>query len=185
MYRLFVAIDLPDHVKKSLSEICFGLAGARWVDESQMHITLKFIGEVDGAVFREAREALANVQMEPFEIAIKGTGFFPPRGEPQRLWAGVEGNDRLKQLRNRVESALVRAGLENEKRKFAPHIGLAKVKDTPPGRLATYLSQYALFRLPPFEVREFCLFSSFLSSERAIHQIEEVYPLGTVQEPKA
>ena len=63
--------------------------------------------------------------------------------------------------------------------------GLAKVKDTPPGRLATYLSQYALFKLPPFEVREFCLFSSFLSSERAIHQIEAVYPLGTTQEQKA
>ena len=184
MYRLFVAIDLPDNVKKSLSEICFGLAGAKWVDESQMHITLKFIGEVDGAVFRDACEALATIQMEPFQVTIKGTGFFPPRGEPQMLWAGVEGNDRLKQLRNKVESTLVRAGLTNEKRKFAAHVGLAKIKDTPPGRLATYLSEYALFRLPPFEVGEFCLFSSFLSSERAIHQIESVYPLGTVREPK-
>ena len=185
MYRLFVAIDLPDQVKKSLTEICFGLAGAKWVDESQMHITLKFIGEVDGVVFRDAREALVTVRLEPFEIAIRGTGFFPPRGGPQVLWAGIEGNDRLKQLRNKVESTLVRAGLESEKRKFAPHIGLAKVKDTPLGRLATYLSEHALFRLPPFEVKEFCLFSSFLSSERAIHQIEAVYPLGTVQEPKA
>lgn len=185
MYRLFVAIDLPDQVKKSLTEICFGLAGAKWVDETQMHITLKFIGEVDGAVFRDARDALATVQMEPFEITIKGTGFFPPRGEPQVLWAGVDGNDRLKQLRNKVESTLVRAGLENEKRKFAPHVGLAKIRATPPGRLATYLSEYALFRLPPFEVKEFCLFSSFLSSERALHQIEAVYPLGTTQEQTA
>lgn len=185
MYRLFVAIDLPDTIKKSLAEISYGLPGAKWVDQSQMHIILKFIGEVDGAVFREAREALATIRLDPFEVTIKGTGFFPPRGGPQLLWVGVEGNDRLKQLRNKVETTLVRAGLENEKRKFAPHVGLAKIKDTPPGRLATFLSEYGLFRLPPFEVREFCLFSSFLSSERAIHQIEEVYPLGLAQEQEA
>jgi len=182
MYRLFVAIDLPEPIKQSLTEICFGLPGAKWLDPSQMHITLKFLGEVDGAVFREAREALATIGMEPFEITIKGLGFFPPRGEPQMLWAGVEGNDRLKQLRNKVESTLVRAGLKNEKRKFAPHVGLAKVKGTPPGRLAGFLGQHALLKLPPFEVREFCLFSSFLSSERALHQIEEIYPLVKTQE---
>ncbi|MEW5797080.1 MAG: RNA 2',3'-cyclic phosphodiesterase [Candidatus Zixiibacteriota bacterium] len=185
MYRLFVAIDLPDQIKQGLTEICNGLPGAKWVDQSQMHITLKFIGEVDGAVFRDAREALATIRLEPFEITIKGTGYFPPRGDPQVLWAGVDGNDRLKQLRNKVETTLVRAGLEHEKRKFAPHVGLAKIRETPPGRLATYLSQYGLFRLPSFEVREFCLFSSFLSSERAIHQIEETYPLGKTQEQRA
>ena len=185
MYRLFVAIDLPDSIKQGLTEICNGLPGAKWVDQSQMHITLKFIGEVDGAVFRDAREALATINLDPFEITIKGTGYFPPRRDPQLLWAGVDGNDRLKQLRNKVETTLVRAGLDNEKRKFAPHVGLAKIRETPPGRLATYLSQYGLFRLPPFEVREFCLFSSFLSSERAIHQIEEVYPLGKTQEQRA
>ena len=95
------------------------------------------------------------------------------------LWAGIDNDERLKQLRNKVESTLVRAGLEPEKRKFAPHVGLAKIKETPPGRLATYLGQNALFRLPSFEVREVCLFSSFLSSERAIHQIEAAFPLGT------
>jgi 2'-5' RNA ligase len=178
MYRLFVAIDPPDSTKSALTEMAYGLPGAKWLIPEQMHIVLKFIGEVDGAVFRDAAEALATIRMEPFELTIKGVGYFPPRGGPQMLWAGIEDGERLKQLRNKVESTLVRAGLEPEKRKFAPHIGLAKIRETPPGRLATYLGQNALFRLPPFEVREFCLFSSFLSSERAIHQIEATYPLG-------
>jgi RNA 2',3'-cyclic 3'-phosphodiesterase len=182
MYRLFVAIDPPDSTKQALAEISYGLPGAKWLDPEQMHIILKFIGEVDGAVFRDAMEALATIHMDPFELTIKGLGFFPPRGEPKLLWAGIENDDRLKQLRNKVESTLVRAGMENEKRKFAPHIGLAKIKETPPGRLATYLGQNALFRLPPFQVTEFCLFSSFLASERAIHQIEAAYPLRAVQE---
>lgn len=177
MYRLFVAIDPPDKVKQRLIEICFGLPGAKWVDAEQMHITLKFIGEVDGAVLRDAREALESIAFEPFEVTVKGVGFFPPRGQPQLIWAGLAGNDRLVQLRLKVESTLVRAGLKPEKRKFAPHIRLANVKETPPGRLVSYLSQYALLELPPFVVNEYNLYSSFLSSHRAIHQVEAAYPL--------
>ncbi len=184
MYRLFVAIDLPEPVKLALTEVSYGLPGAKWLDPTQMHIVLKFIGEVDGAVFRDALEALATIRMEPFEITLKGMGYFPPRGDPQLLWAGIEDGERLKQLRNKVESTLVRAGMESEKRKFAPHVGLAKIRETPPGRLVTYLGENALFRLPPFDVREFCLFSSFLSSEMAIHQVEAVYPLEGAKEPQ-
>ena len=175
MYRLFVAIDPPDDIKRSLMDICFGVPGARWTDETRMHVTLRFIGEVDGGVFEDAREALATVQFEPFEMTVKGLGFFPPRKAPETLWAGVEGNDKLVQLRNRVESALGRAGLARESRKFAPHIVLAKIKETPPGRLAGFLGQHALLKFPPFTVEEFHLYSSHLSSERALHTIEESY----------
>ncbi len=177
MYRLFVAIDPPESIRVQLGQICFGLPGAKWVDRSQMHITLKFIGEVDGAVFRRAQEVLDTIRLDPFEMAISGLGFFPPRGDPQLLWAGVEGNERLVQLRNKVESTLVRAGLKSEKRKFAPHVRLANVKETPPPKVAQYLCEYGTFRLPPFEVEAFSLYSSFLSHERAIHQVEVVYQL--------
>lgn len=178
MYRLFVAIDPPDEIKQSLAAICFGLPGAKWVDVSQMHITLKFIGDVDGLVFRETSEALEAVAVEPFEVAVGSLGFFPPRGEPKLLWAGVAGNDRLVQLRNKVEAVLAQAGLKRETRKFAPHVRLAKVKDTPPAKLAGFLTESALFKLPPFKVTEFFLYSSFLSSEKAIHQVEAAYPLN-------
>ena len=143
MYRLFVAIDPPESIRVQLGQICFGLPGAKWVDRSQMHITLKFIGEVDGAVFRRAQEVLDTIRLDPFEMAISGLGFFPPRGDPQLLWAGVEAN----------------------------------VKETPPPKVAQYLCEYGTFRLPPFEVEAFSLYSSFLSHERAIHQVEVVYQL--------
>jgi 2'-5' RNA ligase len=179
MYRIFVAIELPEPQKQMLKQICNGLPGARWLDENQMHVTLRFIGEVDGADFRDARDALAGIHVGPFEMAIKGVGYFPPRGNPQMLWAGIDGNDRIEHLRNKIESTLVRTGFKPEGRKFKPHVGLAKVKDTSPAKLASFLREYALFRLPAFEVTEFCLFSSYLASERAMHEIEAVYPLKT------
>jgi 2'-5' RNA ligase len=180
MYRLFVAIDPPDELKNQLTEICFGLPGAKWVDPDQMHITLKFIGEVDGAVLRDAREALHGVSFDSFEITVKGQGFFPPRGQPKMIWAGVEANECLTQFRNKVESTLVRAGLKPESRKFTPHIRLANVKMTSPNRLVNYLAQYSLLKLPPFKATEFSLYSSFLATEHAIHEIDTVYPLTDI-----
>ena len=178
MYRLFVAIDLPADVKAHLLAFCFGLPGAKWVDETRMHLTLRFIGEVDGGVFRDIQEALATVESSPFEIEVRGVGFFPPRNHPETLWAGVEKSEPLVHLQKRIEAALQRTGIPAERRKFAPHIQLARVKDTPAERLAGFLSDCALLRLKPFEVSEYCLYSSFLSSERALHQIESVFPLA-------
>ncbi|RKX24840.1 MAG: RNA 2',3'-cyclic phosphodiesterase [Candidatus Zixiibacteriota bacterium] len=177
MYRLFVAIDLPDLVTRRLIDICYGLPGAKWVDETRLHITLKFIGEVDGAVFQDAQEALATVQVKGFDLTLKGIGFFPLRRTPETLWVGVEKSDLLSRLRNRVESALKQVGLPSEGRKFTPHVALARLKGTPPERVARFLAEHSLLKLGPFPVTEFCLYSSFLSSERALHQVEASYNL--------
>lgn len=179
MYRLFVAIDPPEETVRRLGELCLGLPGARWNDPDQIHLTLRFIGEVDGGVFRDIQEALAGVAAEPFDVIPRGVGFFPPRKNPESLWVGIENPDPLVHLRNNIESALVRAGIKSESRRFFPHIALARLKNTPPARVARFLAGNALFKLPAFPVTEFCLYSSFLSSERALHQIEEVYPLTT------
>ncbi len=177
MYRLFVAIDPPEETIQSLQEIGVSLPGARWNEADQIHLTLRFIGEVDGGVFRDIQEALAGVAVEPFEVTPKGVGFFPPRKNPESLWVGVEEHEPLIHLRNRIESALVRAGVKSESRRFFPHIALARLKNTPPSKVVGFLSENALFKLPPFAVTEFCLYSSFLSSDKALHQVEEVYPL--------
>lgn len=177
MYRLFVAIDLPEWVKQELRRLCFGLRGARWMTEDQMHLTLRFIGEVDGNVFSDAAEALQSVVVTPFELELKGLGFFPPRRSPEIIWVGVKKNDTLLLLRNRVESALVRTGIEPEGRKFSAHVTLARLKDTPIEHVAQYLTQNSLFRLKPFAVSQFHLYSSFLASEGAIHTVEATYEL--------
>lgn len=183
MYRLFIAIDPPEDVRDQLKQICYGLPSARWFDEDQLHITLRFLGEVDGGVFADIRQALAEVSAAPFKVTIKGVGYFPPRQDPKHLWAGIEKNDQLNHLRNKIESTLVRAGLPAEGRKFVGHITLARLKDTPASKVAPFLQEFSLFRLPPFPVTQFCLYSSYLSSERALHQVEATFPLvGTGNE---
>ncbi len=177
MYRLFVAIELPERVKDRLLQICCGISAAKWFDETRLHLALRFIGEVDGAVFRDVAEALGTVESEPFDLTVSGVGFFPPRGNPETLWAGIERNESLVALHNRIESTLQRAGLPAGKRKFTPHIGLARLKQCPPEKVADFLTANSLLKLEPFAVEEFCLYSSFLSSEKALHQIEAEYPL--------
>ncbi len=178
MQRLFTAIDLPEPVKEGLTEICCGLPGARWVEPAQLHLTLRFIGEVDGAAFREIREALAEIALPPFPMRLQGLGYFPPRKTPRVLWVGIEQpNDPLGQLRRRIEATIVRLGLEPEHRKFAPHITVARLKETPMPRLAKFLAGNGLFATAPWEATTFHLYSSTLSAKGAIHTIEASYPL--------
>lgn len=178
MHRLFVAIDFPDEIRGQLGGLCLGLPGARWVSEDQLHLTLRFIGEVDGDVFRSIKEALRAVTAPPFSITLRGLGCFPPRGRPRVLWVGVGRSEQLVQLRNRVEAALTRVGLEAEGRKFSPHITLARFReDLHLTRLGNYLAGNNLFSTPPVEIGAFALYSSFLTGKGAIHQLEATYPL--------
>jgi RNA 2',3'-cyclic 3'-phosphodiesterase len=177
MYRLFVAIELPEWVKAELAGLSFGLPGAHWVPDDQLHLTLRFIGEVDRVQFEEIGQALTEVQIDPFDLALEGVGTFPPRGKPTVLWVGLEKSEPLLQLRRRVESALVQVGLPPEGRKFSPHITLARLKDVPLNRLGEFLMGHALFKLAPFEIKEFHLFSSQLTQKGAIHTLEATYSL--------
>ncbi len=178
MIRLFVAIDLPDAVKNGLSRICFGLPGAKWVQMDQIHLTLRFIGDVDGALFHDISSVLETVQDREFPLAIKGLGHFPPRKDPRVLWVGLEKCDELLSLRKKIDSCLVRLGVKSEKRKFAPHITLARLRKTPLSRMTTFLAGNALFSLPAFQVTSFFLYSSVLTPKGAIHTQEAVYRLN-------
>ncbi|MEW6051839.1 MAG: RNA 2',3'-cyclic phosphodiesterase [Candidatus Zixiibacteriota bacterium] len=178
MYRLFVAVDLPEDVKQHLGAISCGVPGARWMEPAQLHLTIRFIGEVDGGVFRDILDSLREVQAHAFDLTLKGVGFFPPRGVPETIWVGVEKSEPLKLLRSRVEAALARAGVDRDSRKFAPHVAIARLKEPHVGRVAGYLTEYGLFRVEPFQVAAFTLYSSSLSSSGAIHQVEEEYPLN-------
>lgn len=178
MHRLFAAIDLPESVQDELVAFCCGMPGARWVPVEQLHLTLRFIGEVDGGLFREIREAFADVDGGAFDVQVKGFGYFPPRRQPRVLWAGIEPAHEVTALRNRIERALASLGVEPEKRKFAPHITLARLHDTPLVRVTNFLAGNGLYSSSTFTVSEFHLYSSVLTSKGAIHEIEASYPLG-------
>lgn len=161
--------------------MCCGLPGARWVDQEQMHLTLRFIGDVDSTVFKDIREALTEVRGEPFSMQLDGIGFFPPRGKPRVVWAGVKKNEQLVQLRNRVESVLVRTGLEPEGRKYSPHITMARLRNTPGSKVADFMTHNTMFMTQEFQINEFLLYSSVLNSKGAKHYIEEVFSLNRKQ----
>ena len=95
MPRLFIAIDLPDTIKKNLETMFFGIPGARWVAPDQIHLTVRFIGDVDGALYLDIKNELEEVSISPFDIRLKGVGHFPPRGMPRVLWVGLDKNESL------------------------------------------------------------------------------------------
>ena len=174
--RLFVAIDLPEAVGASLERLCVGLPGARWTDPEQYHLTLRFIGEVDGLSADDIYEGLAEVDFEPFELSLHGFGHFPPRGEPKVLWAGVTPESSITPLRRAVDRVVNAAGVEPERRRYSPHVTVARFPHGAPLlRLQRFLAGHALYRSEPFMVESFHLYSSQLHADGAIHTLEASY----------
>lgn len=179
MIRLFVALAMPAEIARPLQQLCSGLPGARWCNPAQFHLTLRFIGEVDGRTAHAVAEELSGVALPPFELALHGVGTFGDKRKAHSLWAGVRDNPMLERLRDKVENAVTRAGLPAERRKFAPHVTLARLGGAPVDRLGAYIAHHALFSTPAFTVDRFTLYSSFLSHGGAIYTPERVYHLGS------
>ena len=172
MLRLFVGIDLPPELKLNLSLIQAGLAGARWIDPGNFHVTIRFIGEVDEGVASDVDEALRKLREPRFSLNLAGVGTFGGR----QLHVDVEKSPALVHLRDKVESALVRLGLEPEGRRFSPHVTLARLRAKEP-RLEAYLRDHALYRAPPFAVTRFNLVASYLTKAGSIYEDQAEYRL--------
>jgi len=180
MPRLFVALPMPEDVAAELGRLAIGLPGIHWSLPDQLHLTLRFIGEVDNPTFYEIGAALAGVSQPPFELSLKGLGTFPPRGEPHTLWVGVARTEPLMALRRRIDRALRDVGLENDRRSFHPHITLGRIKEPlPEARFGSWLARRALFGTAPFPVSSFELRSSTLRPEGAEHLTEARYDFVT------
>jgi 2'-5' RNA ligase len=176
MHRLFVAIRPPEPIRARLLDLMGGVAGARWQDEDQLHLTLRFIGEVDGRVADDVDAALQSVIHPPFDLALAGTGAFERRGQPATLWAGVAPHEPVKTLHKKIDHALTRAGVEPERRAFHPHITLARLnRDVAP--LQPFLEGHAVTS-SAFTVAEFRLYESRLTPGGAVHTLAARYPLG-------
>lgn len=177
--RLFVAIALPEDIRDRLAALQSGVPGARWVAPENLHLTLRFIGEVDGRQASDIDAALTAVNTPSFPLTLAGIDSFGAGNKVRSLWARAEPSEPLKRLQAKVEQALQRAGQAAEGRKFKPHVTLARFSGgTANARIYDYLSRQALFRAPPFEVSEFVLYSSFLSQSGAIYRAEAEYDLS-------
>src|SRR3954469_25948468 len=177
MLRLFVAIRPPIAIRERLLAAMGGVAGARWQTDEQLHLTLRFIGEVDRHAARDVDATLSAVHHPAFEIALAGIGAFDRRGEPVALWAGVAPHEPLKILHNKIDQAIVRVGLEPERRAFAPHITLARLPRGG-GPVTALLAKSGGPSSPPFAVDEFSLFESRLTPQGAVYPRLERYPLA-------
>lgn len=176
MHRLFVAIRPPEDVRNRLLDLMGGVAGARWQSDEQLHITLRFIGEVDRHLARDIHAALGTIHHPRFEIALNGLGSFDRRGEPVTLWAGLAPQEPLRALHKKVDQAVAQVGVEPDRRAYMPHITLARLgRGAGPVRGLIEMSGGA--SSPLFRVEEFALFESRLTPEGAVYTLIEHYPL--------
>lgn len=175
--RLFVAIRPPPAIRDLLLGAMGGISGARWQDDDQLHITLRFIGEVDRRQAEDVDAALRSVRHPRFEVRLSGVGSFEKRGQPSAVWAGVTPAAALATLHKKIDQALVRAGLEPERRAYLPHVTLARLSRSS-GSIGGLLEQAGDLSSPPFTVSDFALYESGLAAEAAVYSIVERYPLG-------
>ena len=176
MIRLFVALAIPDDVALGLAALQRGVPGARWQTREQLHLTLRFIGDVDETEASAADDALARIEAPSFSLALKGVGEFGGK-TPHALWAGVRDKEPVMFLQRKVETALQRTGMPPESRKFMPHVTLGRLKGSPRGRVADFLADHALYASQTFEVGTFILYSSVLTPNGSLYRAERAYRL--------
>ncbi len=178
--RLFVGLDLPWTLRERLTLMQGGVPGARWVPAENFHLTLRFIGEVAAPEAEEIDLSLSALRGRGFSLTLAGIGTFSKGGRETALWVGVERNPALDHLQGKVETALQRAGLPPERRRFTPHVTLARLDNSVvPDKLAAFVQARNLFRAATFEVERLTLFSSRLGKEASAYTAEVEYPLAS------
>jgi 2'-5' RNA ligase len=182
--RLFVALGVPDEVVQSLMPVQAGVPGARWQSREQLHLTLSFIGEVEGQVAYMIRDALAGIVAPAFSLQLHGVGQFGEgkRARSHALWAAVLPNPALDHLQRKVDAAIRRVGTPMEGHKYTPHVTVARLRHPEPAKIVAWLQQHALYTSAEFEVGAFHLYSSQLTSDGSLYRIEESYPLAGFME---
>lgn len=179
MIRLFIAVPIPQEIQYQLHAMGRSLPGARPVPEDQIHLTLRFIGEVEGSMFKDIKEGLAEIEFPAFTMSVQGVGHFPPRGKPRVLWAGTQPTEPLIKLKRKIDTSLIGCGIGPDSRKYSPHITIARLNNPPMQRLTSFLAGNAFLRFDEFRVNSFLLFSSKLSNKGAAHKVEAEYQLDT------
>ena len=177
MHRLFVAIRPPKPVRDLLIDTMHGVPGLRWQDDGQLHLTLRFIGEVERPIGEDLALALGKVRFERFAIRIAGVGRFEQRGRGA-LWAGVEPRTQLAALAAKIERVCVDVGLQPERRAFHPHITLARWGRGAAASLDPFLARHAALVSEMFRVDAFHLYQSHLGRDGAHYEAVADYPLA-------
>lgn len=182
--RLFVALDVPEETRETLAVVISRLAkvcrGARWVRAEGLHVTLKFIGEVEEGAVPAMRESLAKIApREPIEIAFRHFGFFPNERRPRVFWVGMEAGPALGELAAEIDARLQTVGIAHDDRAFRPHLTLARFDSTE--GLAKLREEIAALGTQDFGgtvAREFHLYQSILKRGGAEYTRLATFPFA-------
>lgn len=174
--RLFVALAMPDAVARSIMPIQGGVPGARWQTREQLHLTLRFIGEVDGRDAAAIDDALAGIDAPAFDLQLHSVGQFGGR-QTKALWAAARPNPALAHLQKKVDSAIRRVGQPQDAHKFTPHVTVARLRHGDTAKVTEWLTAHALYTSSEFPVTAFHLYSSLLTSDGSVYRLEQDYPL--------
>jgi 2'-5' RNA ligase len=168
--RLFIAIDIPEALARTLGDLDPNLRGVRWLPPEQVHLTLSFLGDVPEDAEARLRENLGVIGFSAFFLPLAGTGAFPGKGRPSVIWIGVgSGHPHLFQLHKRVQDAALAAGLEPDLRPWHPHVTLARCRDVSRESISPFLKTNVDLDAGTFRVESFALYSSELKQEGSIH----------------
>jgi len=176
--RLFAAIPVPDAIAGDFNRLRKGVPGAKWRPAENLHITLRFFGEIDERMAEDLDAELASIRQSPFTLALKGAGWFG-KAAPSALWLGLDEAEPLMRLNEKCDRAARRAGLPPEPRKFHPHMTLAYLQGTPVDKANRFVQRAADLHTEPWQVTHFSLYSSWITRGNAnIYEVEADYPLG-------
>jgi len=182
MHRLFVACVPPAGIRRSPLDRMGGVEDARWQTDAQLHVTLRFLGAVDGRTADAVAEALAAVRASAFGVVLRGVGLFEKKGKVHSLWAGLSPVEPLAALHARIDRTLVAIGLPPEQRAYRPHVTLARMAQ-PAAAVAPFLSHHADLSSPPYTVDAFTLFESLPTSEGSVYRPLATYGLLSPSKP--
>jgi RNA 2',3'-cyclic 3'-phosphodiesterase len=166
MPRLFIAARPPAPIRDALTAIQSGVEGARWQDDVQLHLTLRYIGDVDGRTAEDIADLLSSLSARRFEIALSGVGSFDKRGRIDTLWARVAPQQPLEMLHQKIDNMLVRLGLPPEGRAYCPHITLARGRMGP---IDSFVVRNSGLTSEPFVIDAFGLYESITGSEGSVY----------------
>jgi len=187
MLRLFVALRPPPPIREKLIDLTDGVPGARWQDDEQLHLTLRFIGEVERPQAEDVAACLAQVHAPTPMMALSGVGQFGKRGRTDTLWAGVVPREPLAHLHRKVDQACVRAGLAPEGRAFVPHVTVARLPRAlgEAAAVSAWCARHAGLASAPFACGHLVLYQSFLERDGAVYEPVMRWPLDPAAEPGA
>jgi len=171
--RLFIALEIPSVVRENLTALLESLRAIsrelKWVRPENLHVTLKFLGEVPETEVDAIRIALAGIRSErPVSLEFHSLGFFPNAKHPRVFWAGIEASPNLKKLAGDIEGAMEKRGIPRESREFSPHLTLARFeRQRPPDKLLSAILENTQREFGSLRTNEFHLVQSKLKSSGA------------------